>query len=139
MSNPGPATTVTIHPQSITSNQAQRLLAYGKGVSLAATGDAAILPLINCATFVVTNVIITNASADVHTGALGVFTAAAAGGTAIVSNAALTSNTAATYVTNATVATTATNFSVPSIYVNVGTAVAGTVDIYVYGYDLSGF
>ena len=38
--NPGPAVATTIHPQSVTSNQAIRLLGVATGVNLSATGDA---------------------------------------------------------------------------------------------------
>ena len=143
MSNPGAATTVTAHPQGLTSNQAIRLLAYATSVSLNATGDAAItLPVINTTSYNITNVIITNANKDVSAGYLAIWTQPAGAGTEIVTNAALTSNTSSAYVTKSTVvaATGTANLSAQTFYVKVGTAVAGgTVDIFVYGTDFTAF
>ena len=143
MSNPGAATTVTAHPQGLTSNQAIRLLAYATSVSLNATGDATVtLPVINTSSYNITNVVITNANKDVSAGYLAIWTQPAGAGTEIVTNAALTSNTSSAYVTKSTVvaATGTANISAQTFYVKVGTAVAaGTVDIYVYGTDFTAF
>jgi hypothetical protein len=143
MANPGAATTTTVHPQVLSSNQAIRLIAYATGVSINATGDAAItLPVINTTTYNVTNVVITNANKDVSAGYLAIWTGAAGTGTEIVTNAALTSNTSSAYVTKSTVvaATGTANISAQTFYVKVGTAVSGgTVDIYVYGTDFTAF
>jgi hypothetical protein len=137
MSNPGPAFVNTNHPQGLVSNQAIRLLAYFQGVNVNATGDT-VLPIINSTTYSVSNVVMTNASVSLTTAAAGVFTAPAAGGTAIVSNAALSALTGSTVVSQRTVASTAAQ-SGQNLYVNVGTAqgAAATVDVYVYGYDFS--
>jgi hypothetical protein len=101
------------------------------------TGDT-VLPIINSTTYSVSNVVMTNASVSLTTAAAGVFTAPAAGGTAIVSNAALSALTSSTVVSQRTVASTAAQ-SGQNLYVNVGTAqgAAATVDVYVYGYDFS--
>ena len=143
MANPGAASTSTIHPSNLASNQAIRLLAVGVNVSINATGDASItLPINNSSSYAVTNVIITNANKDVSTAALAIWTGPAGTGTEIVTNAALTSNTSSAYVTRSTVVagTLATNLSAQTLYVKVGTAVAGgTVNIYVYGTDFSTF
>ena len=142
MANPGPASATTIHPQSLGSNQAIRLLASATGVSLAATGDAVTFNVINSSTYNVTNVVITNANKDVSSGALAIWTGPAGTGTEIVTNASLTSNTSSAYVTKSTVvaATGTANLSAQTFYVKVGTAVAGgTVDIYIYGTDFSTF
>ena len=143
MSNPGPASTQTIHPSNLATNQAIRLLAYASAVPISATGDAAVtLPVLNTASYNVQYVAITNANTDVSGGALAIWTAPAGTGTEIVTNASLTSNTSSTYVTNATVVagTKATRLTAQTLYVKVGTAVAGgTVDIFVYGYDFSEF
>ena len=138
MANPGPATTTTIHPQSITSNQAIRLLAVATGVNVNATGDQATLQIINSTNYSVSNVVFTNASTSLTTAAAGLFTGPSAGGTAIVSNAALSGLTASTVVSQRTVASTATQ-SAQNLYLNVGTAqgAAATMDVYVYGYDFS--
>ena len=141
MANPGPASATTIHPQPLGSNQAIRLLASVTGVSLAATGDAVTFNVINSTTYNVTNVVITNASADVSGGALAIWTGPAGTGTEIVTNASLTSNTSSAYVTKSTVvaATGTKNLATQQFVVKVGTAVTGTVDIYIYGTDFSTF
>lgn len=143
MSNPGPASTQTIHPSNLATNQAIRLLASASAVPISATGDAIVtLPINNTTSYCVQNVAITNANKDVSSGALAIWTGVNGTGTEIVTNATLTSNTGATYVTNATVvsATKNVNLSAQTLYVKVGTAVSGgTVDIFVYGYDFSEF
>ena len=143
MANPGAATTTTVHPQVLSSNQAIRLIAYATSVSINATGDAAItLPVINTTTYNVINVVITNANKDVSAGALALWTGAAGTGTEIVTNAALTNNTSSAFVTKSTVvaATGTANLSAQVFYVRIGTAVAsGTVDVYVYGTDFTAF
>ena len=143
MANPGPASTQTIHPSNLASNQAIRLLAYASAVPVSQTGDAAVtLPINNTSSYNVQFVAITNANVDVSGGALAIWTAPAGTGTEIVTNASLTSNTSSTYVTNATVVagTKNTRLTAQTLYVKVGTAVAGgTVDIFVYGYDFSEF
>jgi hypothetical protein len=161
--NPGPAITSNPNSQLVTTPQNQgaginfnttpqgsnalRLIASARGMSVGVTGDAAVLQPINAASYSVANVIVTNslvsgASGSIAAGALGVFTAANAGGTAIVANATLTGVTGNTVVSQRTVASTAaigSNFAgTGALYVNVGTAVAnGTCDVFVYGYDLS--
>lgn len=155
MANLGPSTSVTsnsvavLTPVSAVTNpgpqgaQALRLLGVAKGVSGIATGDAAVMQIINSSTWVPTVMITTNSllagvSGSVATLAIGLFTAAAAGGTAIKSNAALSSNTAATaaIVTATTVVAVAQTSQ--QVYVNVGTALAtSSIDVYLYGYDLS--
>jgi hypothetical protein len=137
MANPGPATTVTNHPSNLASNQAIRLLASYQGVNVNATGDT-VLPVINTNSYGVSNVIFTNASVSLTTAAAGLFTAPSAGGTGIVANAALSAMTASTVVSQRTVASTALQTG-GNLYLNVGTAqgAAATMDVYVYGYDLS--
>lgn len=143
MANPGPASSQTIHPSNLATNQAVRLLAFANNVPISATGDAAVtLPVLNTSSYNVQYVAITNANVDVSGGALAIWTAPAGTGTEIVTNASLTSNTSSTYVTNATVVagTKTTRLTAQTLYVKVGTAVtAGTVDIFVYGYDFSEF
>jgi hypothetical protein len=137
MANPGPATTVANHPSNLASNQAIRLLASYQGVNVNATGDT-VLPVINTNSYGVSNVIFTNASVSLTTAAAGLFTAPSAGGTGIVANAALSAMTASTVVSQRTVASTALQTG-QNLYLNVGTAqgAAATMDVYVYGYDLS--
>ena len=142
MSNPGPASTSSIHPSNLATNQAIRLLAVINGASVGTTGDTATFAIQNSTSYCIQNVAITNANKDVSTAALAIWTGPAGTGTEVVTNAALTSNTSSAYVTNATVVagTKTTNLSAQTLYVKVGTAVVGgTVDIYVYGYDFGSF
>jgi hypothetical protein len=137
MANPGPATTVTNHPSNLATNQAIRLLASYQSVNVNATGDT-VLPILNTGSYSISNVIFTNASVSLTTAAAGLFTAPSAGGTGIVANAALSALTGATVVSQRTVASTAAQTG-QNLYVNVGTAqgAAATMDVYVYGYDLT--
>ena len=138
MANPGPATTVTIHPSNLATNQAIRLLAVAIGVNVNATGDQAVLPILNSTNYSVSNVVFTNASVSLSSAAAGLFTAPSAGGTGVVANAALSAMTGSTVVSQRTVASTATQ-SGQNLYLNVGTAqgATATMDVYVYGYDFS--
>lgn len=136
MANPGPASTTTIHPQNVLSNQAIRLLGVATGVNLSQTGDAATIAIANTTNYSVYQVVVTNASGNVATGAIGVFPLPGGAGTATVSNAALTGVTGPTIVSQRTVNSTAIQ-SAQNQYVRVGTAVSGTVDVYIFGYDFS--
>ena len=137
MANPGPAVTISNHPIQLGTNQAIRLLASYQGVNVNATGDT-VLPIQNTGSYSVSNVIFTNASTSLTTALAGVFTAPSAGGTGIVANAALSALTGATVVSQRTVASTAAQTG-QNLYVNVGTAqgAAATMDVFVYGYDLT--
>jgi len=137
MANPGPASTQGGHPQVLATNQAVRLLASYQGVNANNVGDT-VLPLLDSSSYSVKFVVFTNASTSLTTAYAGVFTAPAAGGTAIVSNAALSALTGSTVVSERTVASTAVQTG-QNLYVNVGTAqgAAATFDVYVYGYDFT--
>ena len=139
MANPGPSTTVTIHPSNVASNQAIRLLAVATGVNVNATGDQAVLAIQNSSNYSVSNVVFTNASISLSSAAAGLFTAPSASG-GIVSNAALSALTGSTVVSQRTVASTAIQ-SAQNLYLNVGTAqgATATMDVYVYGYDFSNY
>jgi hypothetical protein len=138
MANPGPASVQTIHPQNVLTNQAIRLLAVVTGVNVNATGDQAVLPILNSTNYSVSNVVFTNASISLSSAAAGLFTAPSAGGTGVVANAALSALSASTVVSQRTVASTAIQ-SAQNLYLNVGTAqgATATMDVYVYGYDFS--
>ena len=138
MANPGPSTTISQHPQGVTSNQAIRLLAVKQGVNANFAGDTA-LQIINSSNFSVYQVIVVNASISLTTATFAVYTAAAKQGTAIVAAAtALSGNTGSTVVNPLTVASTNT-LNGQSLYFNVATAqgAAATADVYIYGYDFS--
>lgn len=154
--NPGPASTSTpntvavvtpvntqVNPSPQGSN-ALRLLGSARSVNLAVTGDT-LVPIINAASYSVANIVVTNAQlagvgGSIATASIGVFTAAAGGGTAIKAQAALASNTSQTVVFQATVASTALQLpnATPNLYINCGTALAtATADVFIYGYDLT--
>lgn len=137
MSNPGPASTTTNHPSGLATNQALRLLASYQGVNVNATGDT-VLPIQNSGRWSVSNVVFTNASIDLTTAEAGVFTAPSAGGTAIVADAILSALSSSSVVSQRTVASTAAQTG-GNLYVNVSVAqgAAATMDVFVYGYDLT--
>jgi hypothetical protein len=143
MSNPGPATTVSNHPQNLATNQALRLIASAQSVNLAVAGDTA-MTVVDVTKFVPVSVLITNglnssgSTTTIATATVGVYTGAAATGSTVLTTAALTSNTGGPYVTTSTATNPATAISNPStMYVNVGTTIAATCDVFVYGYDLT--
>jgi hypothetical protein len=142
MANPGPASTSTVHPSNLNSQQALRVLAVQKGVSTASLADTAV-QINNSALYVPVSVVVANANnagatQSVASVNLGVYTAPAKGGSAVLTAAALTSQTAPTYVTVSAATNPNTALSAQTIYVNISSATAtATVDVYVYGYDLS--
>lgn len=142
MSNPGPAISNSVHPQGLTSQQANRLLFVLKGLPVSAAGDTA-LPVINSSNYSVQQIVVANANVagattDVSGVNFGLYTQTSQNGTGIKTTAALTSNTSQTVVNVITPTTTALQSS-QTLYANIaGTPVAGaTVDLYVFGYDLS--
>lgn len=148
--NPGPAVTATqntvavITPDNgnaaspVQGANALRLLGSARGINVNGTGDTATIPIINSSSYSVLYVIFTNASISLTTALAGLFTAAAAGGTALVANAALSGLTGPTIVSQRTVASTAVQ-TAQTLFVNVGTAqgAAATMDVFVLGFDLS--
>jgi len=142
MSNPGPALTSTTHPSNLNSQQALRVIAVLKGLSVASLGDTAV-QVNNSALYVPATVVIANANnaganVDVSSVHFGVYTAKSQNGTAVLTQAALTSQTTTSYVTVSASSTPNTAESAQTLYFNVSSATAtGTIDVYVYGYDLS--
>jgi len=142
MANPGPASSTSVHPSGLSSQQANRLLFVQKGLSVAAAGDTA-LPVQNSTNYSVQQIVVANANVngvtvDVSGVNFGLYTQTAQGGTAIKSTAALTGVTSSSVVSVLTPTTTALQ-SAQTTYANIaGTPVANaTVDLYVFGYDLS--
>jgi hypothetical protein len=137
MANPGPAITTGNNAQVGYLAQNLRVLGKAIGVNVNATGDQAVIPIINSSAFSVKQVVFTNASISLTTAAAGLFTAPGASG-AIVANAALSALTGSTVVSERTVASTAVQTG-DYLYLNVGTAqgAAATMDVYIYGYDFS--
>jgi hypothetical protein len=154
--NPGPAVTSTPSQLAVLTpvntlgptvpgqgGNAYRLLAVARGINLASTGDTAVLNIINASSYapaliVTANGQVAGVAGSIATAAIGVFTAAAAGGTAIKANAALTNNSAAgSAIALATTVVTPAQ-TAQTLFINVGTALAGaTVDVFLYGYDIS--
>ena len=142
MSNPGPAITSTTHPSNLNSQQALRVLGVLKGVSTAAAADFAV-QINNSSLYVPVSVVVANANnagatQSVASVNLGIYTAVSKGGSAVLTAAALTSQTTPSYVTISAASNPNTALSAQTVYVNISTAFAtATVDVYVYGYDLS--
>lgn len=147
--NPGPGSSSTANtvnvltPVSTPSNpavqgaNALRLLAFAKGVNANAVGDTA-MPVINATSYSALYVIKVNASISLTTAVGGVYTAAAAGGTAVLTPAALSGNTGPTVVVQTAPTTTAVQ-TAQTLFWRISTAqgAAATVDVYVFGYDFS--
>jgi hypothetical protein len=137
MANPGAATTVTNHPSNLATNQALRLIASAQSVNLNSVGDTLATILVS-GRVSVQSIIVTNASVDLTTAQLAIYTAPAAGGTAVKTAYALTGNTTAakTVVTAATSTDAITGLN---LYVRNTTAqgAAATADVFIYGYDLT--
>ncbi len=147
--NPGPASTQT--PQTLAEmipvntnglpvpvgSNGYRLLAVAKGVNANVVGDT-LMPVINATAYSVLIVMKTNASTSLTTAVGGVYTAPAAGGTAVLTAAALSGNTSAPVVV-ATAPTTTAQQTAQTLYFRITTAQGGaaTVDVLLYGYDLS--
>ena len=136
--NPGP--NVQISPNYIIDSQnALRLIAFAKGVNVGAAGDTQ-MTVIAPGGFVPATVVTANSSGtvvNIAAATVGIFTGPAATGTTVHALAALTGQTTATfaYVRAASVANAL--ISTATLYVNVGTTVAGGVtDLYLYGYDV---
>ena len=137
MANPGAATTVTNHPINLSSNQALRLLASAQSVNLNSVGDT-VAPILVAGRVSAASILLTNASTSLTTAAFAVYTAPAAGGTAILSATTPTGATSASVVVN-TGATTYVAITGTNLFIRTPTAqgAAATADIFIYGYDLT--
>lgn len=154
--NPGPAVTSTPSQLAVLTpvntlgptvpgqaGNAYRLLAVARGISVAAVGDTATMGIINASSWapaliVTANGQVSGVASSIATAAIGVFTAAAAGGTGIKANAALTNNSAAGSAIALATSVVTPAQTVQTLFINVGTALANaTVDVFLYGYDLS--
>jgi hypothetical protein len=135
--NPGAAQTTSNHPSNLATNQALRLIASAQSVNLNSVGDTLATILVS-GRVSVQSIIVTNASVDLTTAQLAIYTAPAAGGTAVKTAYALTGNTTAakTVVTAATSTDAITGLN---LYVRNTTAqgAAATADVFIYGYDLT--
>ncbi len=138
MSNPGPASTQTNHPSNLATNQALRLLASAQGVNLNAVGDTVAAMVNDSGSVSVQSIIVTNASVDLTTAQLAVYTGPGATGTAIKTAYALTGNSTSAKVV-VTAATSTDAIDVDKLYVRCTTVqgAAATADVFIYGYDLT--
>ena len=138
MANPGPASTQTNHPSNLATNQALRVLASAKGVNLNAVGDTVAAMLNDSGNVSVQSIIVANASVDLDTAQLAVYTGPGATGTAIKTAYALSGNTTSAKVV-VTAATSTDAIDVDKLYVRCTTVqgAAATADVFIYGYDLT--
>ena len=138
MSNPGPASTQTAHPSNLSTNPALRLLASAQGVNLNSVGDTVANIVNRLGNISVQSVIVANASVDLTTAQLAVYTGPSATGTAIKTAYALTGNSASDKVV-ITAATDTDAITVDQLYIRCTTAqgAAATADVFLYGYDLT--
>lgn len=137
MSNPGAASTTSSHPSNLATNQALRLIASAQGVNLNTVGDT-IAPILASSRVSVQSIIVTNASVDLTTAELAVYTGAGATGTAVKSAYALSGNSTAAK-TVVTAATSTDAITGTPLYIRCTTAqgAAATADVFIYGYDLT--
>jgi hypothetical protein len=140
MANPGPASVQTSNYTVLGNNQALVRIASLKGCPVSLAGDI-LMPLDGAiTTFVPTTVVTTNANVTMATATVGIYTAAAQGGTAVLTTAALTGqvSNAFAYVRAATAAAAQVSVgTAQALYINIGTTVAtGVVDVYLYGYNV---
>ena len=138
MSNPGPASTQTAHPSNLATNQALRLLASAQGVNLNSVADTVANIINRIGNISVQSIIVANASVDLDTAELAVYTGPGATGTAIKTAYALSGNSASDKVV-VTAATDTDAFTVDQLYIRCTTAqgAAATADVFIYGYDLT--
>lgn len=153
--NPGPSVTQTpqnaavIAPfstlkQPVVQGAFQyRLLAVALGVPLSAVGDIVAMPVINASIWVPALIVTANGrvsgvQASIATAAIAVNSGPAGAAPVIKANATLANNSAAGSAI--ALATTIANLAqtAQTLFINVGTALANaTVDLYLYGYDIS--
>lgn len=131
-----PNSTTTPNQQSVTNDAALVLIAKVIGLNLAAAGDTQMTLAGPFTRFVATTIVTTNANVTQATATVGVYTALAQGGTAVLTTAALTGQTTNAFAfVRAATSVAAQTTSSGVLYANVGTTVAAaTCDLFVYGY-----
>lgn len=137
MSNPGPASTQTNHPSNLATNQAYRLLASAQGVNLNSVADT-VAAVVNSSSYSVQDIIVANASVNLTTAQLAVYSGPGATGVAVKTAYALTGNSASDKVV-VTAASDTDSLTGDNLYIRCTTAqgAAATADVYIYGYDLT--
>jgi hypothetical protein len=138
MANPGPASTQTAHPSNLATNQAYRLLASAQGVNLNSVGDTVANILNRIGNISVQDIVVANASVNLTTAQLAIYTGPGATGVAIKTAYALTGNSATDKVV-VTAASDTDAIEVDQLYIRCTTAqgAAATADVFIYGYDLT--
>ena len=138
MPNPGPASSTTNHPSNLATNQALRLLASAQAVNLNAVGDTVAKLINDSGSVSVQSIIVANASIDLDTAELAVYTGPGATGTAIKTAYALSGNSSSAKVV-VTAATSTDAVDVSELYIRCTTAqgAAATANVFIYGYDLT--
>jgi hypothetical protein len=134
MASPNSQTSTPL--QNLSTNQAIRLLAKLSGVNANATGDNA-MPILNATTYSIKDIVIWGPSISISTAAIGIFTAPASAGTAILASLLLTAVTGSLTLLDSAPTTTAGQ-TAQTLYARVITAqgAASTFNVAVYGYDL---
>lgn len=135
MASPNSQTSTPL--QNLSCNQAIRLLAKVKGLNVNAVADTAV-PVIAATTWSVKDVVFANCSAAMSTAAVGIFTSPGSAGTAVLASLLLTTLTTPALSIQDAAPTTTNMQTAQALYVRNITALgsAGTVDVFVYGYDL---
>lgn len=138
MPNPGPATTVSNHPSNLATNQAFRLLGSAQAVNLNSVGDTPVNVISDSGNYSVQSIIVANASTNLTTAQLALYSGPGATGTAIKTAYALTGNSTSGKVVE-TAATSTDALVDPVLYIRCTTAqgAAATADVFIYGYDLT--
>ncbi len=152
--NPGPSSSQTLNTVDVLTPvnanggpvtqgaNALRLIAVYQNMPLSGLGDIQ-LPVLNASKWAPVSVAFTNGlvngvSASVAAATLSINSGPAVSGTSLRASGVLTGQTASTVFTTAAAATTNVALTSQTVYVNVTVAVAGgTVDVYLYGYDIS--
>lgn len=137
MANPGPASTQTNHPSNLATNQAYRLLASAQSVNLNSVADT-VAAVVNSSSYSVQDIIVANASVNLTTAQLAVYSGPGATGVAVKTAYALTGNSASDKVV-VTAANDTDSLTGDNLYIRCTTAqgAAATADVYIYGYDLT--
>lgn len=121
----------------VTGTGMTQLLGKLIGVNMNSSATDQLIPITRIGTqkYLITKIVVTNASISLTTAAGGVYTAASKGGTAIVAGTqAYTALTSSTVALNLTLAVNNT-YTLNNLYLNLTTAqgAAATADIYVFG------
>lgn len=154
--NLGPAALITPQTEAVLAPQnsstsggvpqglaALRIIGFIKGLNLSGTGDVATITIINANPWAAVsvafgNALISGVTGNIAAANLGIFTGAAATGTTVRTAGVLTGMTGSTVFLTAAAASAAVISTAQTLFVNQTVAVANaTVDVYVYGYDLS--